>query len=194
MKARTRPKTGTRDIVAYDIGRFVACVASFELEIDDLFGLSNSRIDVLSLGLKKYPVQLSAKVKALPMIAGEVQCEWHTEKFSNEFNDVISFRQLLVHGRVTDIRDRGSEYEFCVAKFSLPENKDNRQKLSRTTVSISEAQLLEALRKMCFLELEIEKLRDKVFRAGDGWPSFAPMPSGNPFRAAALISNEQVQK
>jgi hypothetical protein len=180
---------GLRNRVSSEIGQFVACFASLEFEVDDLLGLANSRIDMIAVGVRKYPVQMSQKVEALAPIASAVGHVWDQIEFERKFAQVGEIRQLLVHGRIASVKLMRGGYIVDLVKMTLPKKIDGQQILTRKSSSVDSMDLWDCLMKIHEMETHIEGLRVAVFRSAEGWPSYLAMPAAKPFAAGVVMAH-----
>jgi hypothetical protein len=178
-----------RTEVTSEIGSLIACVASLEFEMDDLFCLANAQIDVVAAGVKRYPVQAAQKSEALAKIAHAVNAEWDNVAFSEKFQKVSELRQLLAHGRITAYSKEGMGYLLKVSKMSLPEKIDGIQKLTRDEHVASSDEVRECIAHLRELETRIESLRLVVFGHTGGWPNYHATPTKKPFEADRILSD-----
>lgn len=178
-----------RGSIVNDLGSYIFSVASLEFELDNLFGLANSRLDVVALGIKNYPLQLSQKVDCLPTLAEAVGCKWDNNAFFKSYDRVSNLRQLLAHGRITGFDGYSANYSVKISKMSRPERVDGLQKLEWKSFSTSANEIEECLMLVKAMELNIEDLRVKIWEAGEGWPTFLATPTNRPFCADETIEN-----
>jgi hypothetical protein len=174
--------------VTSELGKFLACVASLEFEIDDLLCLANSRIDVKEAGIKNYPVQAKEKCDALLKVARAIAFAWDTDAFCNEMQRVSELRQLLVHGRVTEFSMVSGGYRLKISKMTLPKKELGIQKLTRKDFEVDFRELRTCLALLQGLEERVEQLRAEVFGFGEGWPSYMALPTSNPFSAGKVLT------
>jgi hypothetical protein len=151
-----------------------------ELRLDDLLGLANSRFDPASFAAKKFPVQLSNKVDIFQNVAALVEVSVPEYGVRIFVDAILSVRQDLHHGKIVQVRVSASGYEFDVAKMSLPEKVDGRQKLVRSLKHYTAYDLLRVAEKIILFCEVIEQVRAKVFVAGAGWPAYMPAADGDP--------------
>ena len=175
------------DDVSSLVGAFIASVATFELELDDLFALAGSQIDGLFSDILTYPVQISDKIKQLPKIAATIHEAWDTEEFCSKSNGILELWNFLVHGKISSVQRQLSGFLLVVKKMGLPEKNDGRQLLQRTNFNIHSTRIVNAIKGLSDLEQSIERLRKTIFQVREGWPDYRPPPSGKPFGASNLV-------
>jgi hypothetical protein len=175
------------ETVAIDIGLYVQAVASFELELDDLLCLANSRLDIVGLGIKNYPIQITKKLSALPIIAQAVSQVVFDERESPFLAEVLAMRQSLVHGRVIAVSWDRQGYELTVSKMGLPNKSSGKTILTREPAQYHALDFLNRALELQDFSDCIEVLRKAVFRAGDGWPTYLVLPEGDPLGLKILV-------
>ena len=163
------------------VALYVQAVAALEVALDDVLLLANSRRKDLNFSAGRYPVRFNDKLRLLELLCASGQAAALPDKISERALELpLEVRNWLAHGVIIKIAYCRTNYSLTVAKVSLPDNVDGQQFLTRREKELSDKLILECAVTIDTARDGLDDLYKKIFRAGEGWPSYLAQPLADP--------------
>lgn len=165
--------------VAAETGAFMHCVGALEIDGADLLHLSVELLEKRGSEIsRKYPNNLSHKLKSLPKLVQSLRLEIDSNLAvlnHNRTNEVLGLRNTLAHSKIVELSGTPHDFRIRYVKMSLPEelpHEDGLQKVTREEGHLESEELREKCSECMQMIGEVEQIRVKVWQLFQGWPNY----------------------